>query len=138
MIIKEVIKELQEMVSKLKETENYKLVIPIVDTKSVDHSSHINVDNITNGFDWDSGLTFLNNNSHNLKIIKYTIQKPTNLKIDDIKQSDLKCCGNCVNRESTDRGGSYAEGCEYYTESSYGWCHKWEYDGLTRKNRKIK
>ena len=49
---------------------------------------------------------------------------------------DLKCCGNCLNREATDMGDSVEEFCKKrHITASYEYCDEWEFDGLHRELR---
>lgn len=50
---------------------------------------------------------------------------------------DLKCCGNCSHRVTTDMGDCHEEICCLRQNfASYQYCDKWDYDGLFRELRK--
>ena len=52
-------------------------------------------------------------------------------------QEDLKCCGNCAQRVSTDMGLTHEEVCCLrQNTASFMYCDKWSYDGLHRELRK--
>lgn len=51
---------------------------------------------------------------------------------------DLKCCGNCRFRVSTNMGEYSEEMCALKENSeSFQYCDKWDYDGLHREIRKL-
>lgn len=53
-----------------------------------------------------------------------------------MNENDLKCCGNCVYRTSTNMGDYFSEGCtEQYLLPSWKYCDKWKSDGIYHVQR---
>jgi len=56
--------------------------------------------------------------------------------LSDVLAEDLKCCGNCLYRQSIDMGNDFSEKCEFgnHMESS-AYCGSWTWDNLLKGNR---
>ena len=53
-----------------------------------------------------------------------------------MNENDLKCCGNCLHRNSMDNGDCFEEICKKgHDTGSFEYCDEWEFDGLHNELR---